>query len=102
MFGFAQTLETAASPITAFLIGPIAQFWIIPSMTDGALAEIIGPWFGTGPERAMALIFIVFGVMGLIVTLLALRSRYYRELSDAYGAAPPDDDPNAQARAATA
>ncbi|HET9347495.1 MAG TPA: MFS transporter [Candidatus Limnocylindrales bacterium] len=102
VFGFAQTIETAASPITAFLIGPIAQFWIIPSMTDGALAEIIGPWFGTGPERAMALIFIVFGVMGLIVTLLALRSRYYRELSDAYGAAPPDDDPNAQPRAATA
>ena len=100
VFGFAQTLETAASPITAFLIGPIAQFWIIPSMTDGALAEIIGPWFGTGPERAMALIFIVFGAIGLIVTLLALRSRYYRELSEAYGAAPPDDDRNAQPQAA--
>ena len=99
VFGFAQTLETAASPITAFLIGPIAQFWIIPSMTNGALAEIIGPWFGTGPERAMALIFIVFGTIGLIVTLLALRSRYYRELSDAYGA-PPDDDPNAKQPAA--
>ena len=39
VFGFAQTLETAAAPITAFLIGPIAQFWVIPSMTDGALAE---------------------------------------------------------------
>ena len=30
VFGFAQTIETAASPITAFLIGPIAQFWIDP------------------------------------------------------------------------
>jgi DHA3 family multidrug efflux protein-like MFS transporter len=100
VFGFAQTLETAASPITAFLIGPIAQFWVIPSMTDGSLAESIGPWFGTGPERAMALIFIVFGVIGLVVTLLALRSRYYRELSDTYGA--PPDDPSARPQAAPA
>ena len=40
VFGFAQSLETAASPVTAFLIGPIAQFWVIPSMTDGALADV--------------------------------------------------------------
>jgi DHA3 family multidrug efflux protein-like MFS transporter len=87
VFGFAQTLETAASPITAFLIGPIAQFWILPSMTDGALAESIGGWFGTGPARGMALIFIVAGAIGLTVTLLALMSRPYRELSVRYAAA---------------
>ena len=89
VFGFAQSLETAASPITAFLIGPIAQFWILPSMTDGPLADLIGPWFGTGPERGMSLIFIVAGVIGLIVTLIALRSRPYRMLSSRYAAAPP-------------
>lgn len=88
VFGFAQTLETAASPVTAFLIGPIAQFWVIPSMTDGPLADAIGPAFGTGPVRAMALIFIVAGVIGLLATLLALRSRYYRELSARYATAP--------------
>jgi DHA3 family multidrug efflux protein-like MFS transporter len=88
VFGFAQTLETAAAPITAFLIGPIAEFWIIPSMTDGALAASIGSWFGTGPARGMALVFIVFGVIGLVVTLLAMRSRYYRELSATYVTAP--------------
>jgi MFS transporter, DHA3 family, multidrug efflux protein len=102
VFGFAQTLETAASPVTAFLIGPIAQFWVIPSMTDGSLADSIGGWFGSGPERAMALIFIVFGVIGLVVTLLALRSRYYRELSATYGAPPPDDDEGARAQPAPA
>lgn len=102
VFGFAQTIETAASPVTAFLIGPIAQFWVIPSMTDGALADTLGPWFGTGPERAMALIFIVAGVIGLVVTLIALRSRYYRELSDTYRAAPRPDDPSAQPQPASA
>ncbi len=87
VFGFAQTLETAAAPITAFLIGPIAQFWVIPSMTDGALANSIGSWFGTGPDRGMALIFIVAGIIGLIVTLLALRSGPYRTLSSRYAEA---------------
>ena len=90
VFGFAQSVETAASPITAFLIGPIAEFWVIPSMTDGGLAELIGSWFGTGPERGMALIFIVAGVIGLLVTLVALRSRPYRELSSRYAAAPTE------------
>jgi DHA3 family multidrug efflux protein-like MFS transporter len=101
VFGFAQSLETAASPITAFLIGPIAQFWVIPSMTDGALADSIGSWFGTGPDRGMALIFIVAGVIGLIVTILALGSRPYRELSNRYAAAPvevgPEDEVEAPA-----
>ena len=102
VFGFAQSLETAAAPITAFLIGPIAQFWVIPAMTDGALADLIGSWFGTGPARAMALIFIVAGTIGLLVTLAALRSRPYRELSSRYAAAPPDDDAGAVADAAAA
>ena len=53
-------------------------------MTDGGLADLIGFWFGTGLDRALALIFIVAGVIGLIVTCLALRSRSYRELSSRY------------------
>ncbi len=97
VFGFAQTLETGASPITAFLIGPIAQFWIIPFMTDGAGAQAIGSWFGTGPERGMALVFIIAGTLGLLVTLLALRSRSYRNLSERYAAAPPPKEIEAPA-----
>ena len=102
VFGFAQSLETAASPITAFLIGPIAQFWILPSMTDGPLAEAIGSWFGTGPDRGMALIFIVAGAIGLLVTLLALRSRPYRELSSRYAAAPAEVPADAEVPAPAA
>ena len=92
VFGFAQSLETAAAPITAFLIGPIAQFWVIPSMTDGAWRDLIGPWFGTGPERGMALIFIVAGDHRATVTLLALRSRPYRRLSARYLAAEAESE----------
>lgn len=87
VFGFAQSVEQAASPVTAFLIGPLAQFIVIPFMTDGAGARTIGSWFGTGSVRAMALIFIVSGVIGLIITLLALRSNAYRLLSSFYAKA---------------
>ena len=88
VFGFAQTVETIASPITSFAIGPIAQFWVLPSMTAGALAASIGPWFGTGPDRGMALLFMGSAVIGLVITALAFRSRAYRQLSDRYRGEP--------------
>ncbi|GAA3157979.1 hypothetical protein GCM10020001_097530 [Nonomuraea salmonea] len=81
VFGFAQSVEQAASPLTAFLISPIAQFVVIPFMTDGAGARTIGDWFGTGTDRGLALIFMAVGVIGLIATAVALRSRPYRRLS---------------------
>jgi DHA3 family multidrug efflux protein-like MFS transporter len=88
VFGFAQSVEQAASPLTAFLIGPIAQFVVIPFMTDGAGARGIGGWFGTGPDRGIALVFVLTGVLGLVATLLAMASRYYRELSRPFEAEP--------------
>jgi DHA3 family multidrug efflux protein-like MFS transporter len=92
VFGFAQSVEQSASPLTAFLIGPLTQFIFIPLMTTGAGAEAIGSWFGTGPERGIALVFTIAGVIGLAVTIFAFNSRYYRELSAAYAKAPGDDD----------
>lgn len=86
VFGFAQTIENAASPITALAIGPIAQLWVIPFMTDGAGADSIGSWFGTGPARGIALIFTVAGLIGIVVTALAAGSRWYRAVSRAAAA----------------
>jgi DHA3 family multidrug efflux protein-like MFS transporter len=87
VFGFAQSVESAASPITAFLIGPLAQFVVIPYMSTGGGVNGIGRWFGTGPVRGMALIFIVAGIIGLAVTLLAMASRSYHTLSGYYRSA---------------
>lgn len=89
VFGFAQSVEQSASPLTAFLIGPLTQFIVIPFMTDGAGARSIGPWFGTGPDRGIALVFTVAGLFGVMLTLYAFNSRYYRQLSAAYSG---DDD----------
>ena len=84
VFGFAQSVEQAASPITAFLIGPVAQLIFIPFMTTGAGADSIGAWFGTGTDRGLALLFTVAGLIGLAVTLFAMRSSAYRNLSERY------------------
>ncbi|MFC0534032.1 MFS transporter [Phytohabitans kaempferiae] len=88
VFGFAQSVEQAASPLTAFLISPVAQFVFIPFMTDGAGARAIGGWFGTGADRGLALVFMLTGVLGIIATVLALRSRPYQRLSRRYAEQP--------------
>ena len=96
VFGFAQSVEQSASPLTAFMIGPLTEFIVIPFMTNGAGAALIGGWFGTGPARGMALVFTIAGALGLVVTILAFRSKYYRQLSGAYLNAPdepPADEP---------
>lgn len=85
VFGFAQSVEQAASPLTAFLIGPLTQFVVIPFMSDsGAGAAAIGDWFGTGPARGIALVFTVAGLVGILATLVAFNSPQYRKLSRVY------------------
>jgi DHA3 family multidrug efflux protein-like MFS transporter len=88
VFGFAQSVEQAASPLTAFLMGPITQLIFIPFMTTGAGADLIGSWFGTGPDRGIALVFVLTGIIGLVITIIALRSRPYRQLSARYTGQP--------------
>ena len=80
VFGFAQLVENAASPLTAFLMAPFAEAVVIPFMTDGAGAESIGNWFGTGLDRGLALMFVVAGLIGIAITFGVWRSRSYRLL----------------------
>ncbi|MBE9180584.1 MFS transporter [Oculatella sp. LEGE 06141] len=84
VFGFAQSIEQSAAPLTAFMIGPIAQFIFIPFMTTGVGVDLLGSWFGTGTDRGIALLFTVTGLIGLIVTVMAMRSRSYQKLSANY------------------
>lgn len=86
VFGLAQSIEQIAAPMTSFLVGPITQFVVIPFMTTGAGARAIGSWYGTGPERGMAVMFSLAGVIGVVGALIALNSRSYRNLSASYQA----------------
>lgn len=94
VFGFAAAFEAAAAPITAFLIAPIAQFWIIPYMRSDAGREAWGWLLGEGEARGIALVFLVSGLIMVVAALAAFATRSYRMLSTEYEAAPeqaPDD-----------
>src|SRR3712207_8063276 len=62
VFGFAQMIESAASPLTAFLMAPLAEAVFMPTMSEGGVgADLIGSWFGVGPQRGIALLFTIAG-----------------------------------------
>ena len=84
VFGFAMAIELAAAPLSTLAIGPIAEFWLIPFMNSDAGRAQLGWLLGSGSTRGMALAFLLAGVIGLIVTGLALTSKPYRVLSGTY------------------
>ncbi|QQR55464.1 MFS transporter [Candidatus Peregrinibacteria bacterium] len=84
--GFIQSIESSTSPLTTLMIGPLTQIWIVPFMTTGFGAQSIGSWFGTGQDRAMALVFVMAGIIGVIVSLFTLFSGSRRRLSKLYNA----------------
>lgn len=89
VFGFAASVESAAAPLSSFLIGPLAQFWLIPFMNSQAGQESLGWLLGPGEARGIALAFIAASAVLLVVVLLAFVSGPYRRLSAAYADAPP-------------
>lgn len=92
VFGFAQAVEVSAAPISAFIVGPIAEFWIIPYGRSERGQQQLGWLVGDGPGRGIALVFIAAAVIGLITTLLVFGSRSYRVLSETYAAGDVNAD----------
>ena len=84
VFGFAQSLETAAAPITALAIGPIAEFLIIPYMAKPESQQQWNWLLGMGDARGIALIFLISGLIMLVVASLAFFTKTYRILSKFY------------------
>ncbi len=82
--GLMQSLENAIAPLTSLLIGPITAFWIVPFMTTGKGAEWIGSWFGTGQDRAMALVFIMAGVLGTLLSVGSYFSKTRKKITALY------------------
>ena len=87
VFGFAASAESAASPVSSFLIGPLAQFWLIPFMNSREGRDSLGWLLGAGEARGIALAFVGASLVLLVVVLLAFVSPPYRRLVAAYAAA---------------
>jgi len=91
VFGFAMAFGSAAAPITAFLIAPIAQFWIIPYARSGEGAAQLAPLLGEGTSRGIALVFLVAGIVMIVAALLAFLTPVYRRVSASYAQAPAEE-----------
>ena len=89
VFGFAQAFEASAAPVTAFIIAPLAQFWIIPYMNSDAGQETWGWLLGEGEARGIALVFLFAGLVTVVLALLAFTTRAYRTLSAEYETGEP-------------
>lgn len=87
VFGFAQSIESASSPISAFIIGPVAQFGVLPYMNSEAGRAQLGWLLGDGEARGIALVFVSASVIMFAVVMLAFRSGAYRRLSAYYAKA---------------
>ena len=86
VFGFAQAFESAAAPITAFIIAPIAEWVIIPYANSPAGQESLRWLLGEGEARGIALVFFISGIIIIITAGLAFLTRSYRKLSMTYEA----------------
>ncbi|KAA6435130.1 MFS transporter [Agrococcus sediminis] len=91
VFGFAMAFEAAAAPVTAFLIAPIAEFWIIPWARSDSGAAALEPVLGRGEARGIALVFLIAGAIMVVASALAFLTRSYRVISASYEAAAPPE-----------
>ena len=97
VFGFAQAVEVSAAPVSAFIIGPLAEFWLIPYAESERGRADWGWLLGEGDARGIALVFVLVSVVGLFVTAAAFFTRTYRRLNETYAAG----DVNAEVAAST-
>ncbi|WP_394162907.1 MFS transporter [Galactobacter valiniphilus] len=89
VFGLAASIESAAAPVSAFIIGPIAEFMVLPALREPGTAASYAWLLGRGEARGIALVFLAASLVLLVVVLLAFASRSYRRLSAAYAEAEP-------------
>lgn len=87
VFGIAMTFEAAATPITSFLIAPIAEFWLVPYIENGAGQERWAWLLGEGEGRGIAFVFFWAGLLVLLAALAAFGTKTYRTLVRSFRAA---------------
>lgn len=87
VFGFANTFEAAAAPVTALLIAPLAELWIIPALRTEEGMRLWAPLLGAGHNRGIALILLAAGIACVLLVVVALLTPQYRMLTRQYAKA---------------
>ncbi len=94
VFAVRRSVAQIAAPLSLLAAGPLLDRVFQPLMdADGALADSIGSIIGTGDGRGAALFLIGLGVIGIVVSLLALAYPRLRNLEAELPDAVPDEPP---------
>ncbi len=97
VFGFAQAVEAGAMPVSAFLVGPLAEFVVLPWSRTPEGRAALEPLLGHGDMRGVALVFLIAGLTLAVTALLAFSTRSYRRLSDFFGGGTGTVEPEPRA-----
>lgn len=72
VFASRQFIAQSMMPLVMLSAGPLADQVFEPAMMDrGALASSLGRWIEVGEGAGMALMFVIFGIMGILVGVTA-------------------------------
>lgn len=91
VFGARRLIGQISWPLAALFAGVLADRVFEPGMRGGSLAPTFGGLLGTGPGSGMALMFMLSGLAGLVISLAAYGIRIVRDVEDIL----PDNQPPA-------
>lgn len=99
VFSVRSTISQSMMPLAFLVAGPLADKFFEPLMQDGgALANtFVGQLIGTGAGRGIALMFILSGLTGIIVSVLVYLNPRIRNLESELPDAIPSSDNTPQA-----
>ena len=94
VFGTRMMIAQVSVPIAMLTAGPLADLVFEPQMmTGGTLARVFGPLVGVGRGAGMALMFVLFGGVALLVGVASFMVRDIRDVEVLIpDYAPPDEE----------
>lgn len=80
VFSTRLLIAQISAPVALLLTGPLADRFFEPAMMpSGVLANVFGLFVGTGKGAGMALMFVITGVLGMLISLAGYAFRVVRD-----------------------
>lgn len=81
VFSARRMIAFSIIPLAYLLAGPLSEQVFIPALDEGGfLVNSVGRWFGTGPDRGMGLMFVIFGSLYMLCCLAILLNKHVRRI----------------------